>query len=116
MGKKRGQQAERIALPDVEVDENYEKPDVEAILEWPLEEAETLVGPTIQQCEGVVDIYDPITGGGLIKCSSADEDIPFFRMGVPVKNRPKGALLDGSKVAFSYYKNQGMSYATGLRF
>merc|ERR1712190_220087 len=65
---------------------------------------------------GVVNHYDDKLGIGMIKCSSVNEDIPFYRSGVPTKNRPKGAVLEGQKVSFSYLINQGSSYATALRF
>jgi hypothetical protein len=114
--KKKGQPQEAVALPPIEVDESYEKPDAEPILEWPAEDAAPLINPAVQEHEGIVDFWDSKNGMGLIKCSSISEDIPFYRKSVPLKNQAKGVRLEGQKVVFSYLHNQNATYAIALRF
>jgi len=118
--KKKNQPQVEIVLPQPTLDDSYQKVSVEPNLEWSPADSESLAKDSVQMLEGVIESYDAKHGFGLIKCNSINEDIPFFKMGVPIKNRPtkkQTRALRGLNVVFSYYNGGGgQSYATGLRF
>jgi hypothetical protein len=115
--KKKGQTPYEVTLPDVETDANYVKAEFNA--DWKAEDAEPVATDGFQLLEGEVESYDARSGFGLINSPSVDEPIPFFRDGVPIRDRPMkktGGTLNGRRVAFSYYSLGDRTFATGLRF
>merc|ERR1711981_153193 len=88
--QKRGQTVEQVKLPEIQIDQNYSKISAKPVLEWPAADAAPATKPTKQEFEGIVDFWDAENGSGVIKCPSVDEDIPFFKLSVPTKNRTRG--------------------------
>jgi hypothetical protein len=113
--QRKGQTVEQLQLPEIQVDQSYSKLSAKPVLEWPAEDSAPTTKPSIQYLEGVVDFWDEANGSGVIKCPSIDEDIPFFKLSVPKKNRARG-VYPGANVAFKYLTNQGSGYATAVRF
>jgi len=116
--KKKGQQQLEVVLPEALTDESYEKNAADP--DWSPEEATPVCDKGFRLLEGIIESYDSKNGFGLINCSSVNEPIPFFELGVPIKYRPtkkqSGSSMRGQKVGFSYYNCSGRIYADGLRF
>jgi hypothetical protein len=115
--KKKGQAQAEIILPEVVMDDSYEKsapnPD------WRSEDSKSLASESCQLLQGVVETYDAKNGFGMISCDAVSEPIPFFKMGIPIASRPtkkQHVSLRGKSVAFSFYVGDGHCYATALRF